>query len=159
MTAYFKSKANGNVIQVDSVDENLLVHYHPAGGGFDQRQNLCTFVEDFEPYEFPGVMSPILVTGDWMDPDEHYPAWTDGKRWNGWEVPHFERAQLEAMLERQNSGVIRSRGLFGYSEEVDGNADFFVPFTKSLVETPLGVKECWSMDGWCWTEYNPANEE
>ena len=45
------------------------------------------------------------------DSDVVFKVWTDGRRWNGWEMPRFERMEAErvlAWLSDKRAGLTRS---------------------------------------------------
>jgi hypothetical protein len=71
---------------------------HALGGGFEQRlsrasANLFRLVKE-------GERAAVLFRRGRFalaDSDEVFSGWTDGRHWNGWEMPYFELAEAERL--------------------------------------------------------------
>jgi hypothetical protein len=73
------------------------VTFYPAGGGFEQRCKAAAFLEQFEPVREQDItpLRPIAVQ---IEDGPRMEAWTDGRRWNGWECPRVTRESFENLL-------------------------------------------------------------
>ena len=84
--------------------ENGLVAFAPEGGGFVKSCPIARFEEDFRPdtpedraKRFAYVKEAVQL--DLEDPEIRIPAWTNGRYWNGWAMPAFEREDLLKAIE------------------------------------------------------------
>lgn len=102
MTKLFTSK-DGHIVEVaDLAYGTLLVTYTPQGGGFNQKLPRKAFDAVYTPYSFPDTWKAAHFTGDWFygDPQcrepsdrlDPLPGYHQGRKWNGWAMPVFEKA-------------------------------------------------------------------
>lgn len=76
-----------------------MVSFAAEGGGFVKSGPIGKFETDFRP-EMPEDRSKRLayakeaVQLDWDDQELRIPAWTNGRYWNGWAMPAFEKEDL-----------------------------------------------------------------
>ncbi|MFN9470945.1 hypothetical protein, partial [Acidovorax sp.] len=57
----------------------------------------AAFEETFKPAPAPSF-ARRHVTGEWLPKDLRLPAYTDGRRWNGWAMPHFDLEVAKQLL-------------------------------------------------------------
>lgn len=80
-------------IVVDQIEGDGSLLAYPLGGGFRLRFSPIK-VEEFDFIKVPQDKldnpgwSSVQVYAEWTD--KKYQAWTTGRRWNGWVMPHFE---------------------------------------------------------------------
>ncbi len=84
------------------------VAFAPEGGGFVRSASKSVFESDFRA-ETPEDRSKRLayskdaVQLEWEDPEAKIPAWLNGRCWNGWAMPVFEKDDL---LQAVSSGLL-----------------------------------------------------
>ncbi|MGU3558614.1 hypothetical protein [Methylobacterium radiotolerans] len=84
------------------------VAFAPEGGGFVRSAPRKLFESDFRA-ETPEDRSKRLayskdaVQLEWADPEAKIPAWLNGRYWNGWAMPPFEKDDL---LQAVSSGLL-----------------------------------------------------
>jgi hypothetical protein len=74
------------------------VTFYPAGGGLEHKGKASSFFEQFEPVpDMPEVppLRPVVVQ---IEDGARMEAWTDGRRWNGWECPWVTRENFERLM-------------------------------------------------------------
>ena len=77
----------GNFVEV-SDETSESVQFAPQGGGRVNSMPRAAFLDKFKPAELPGFVR-VQVEGDWLPEGKSFPALSNGKKWNGWEVPYF----------------------------------------------------------------------
>ncbi|ABO59901.1 hypothetical protein LA345_39795 (plasmid) [Burkholderia vietnamiensis] len=82
--------ADGYRIVVSKMGDE--VEFFPQGGGFLHRMNRAEFDQKFTVAQ-PAPFARVNVTGDWLDDGVSLPAYSDGRRWNGWAMPYFTREE------------------------------------------------------------------
>lgn len=83
-------------------NEGGTVEFHPMAGGFNVRVPAGEFAEKFAPVG-EERMRNILKTFARVEVDTDsmarpIPAWSNGTLWNGWQVPYFERGEIERAI-------------------------------------------------------------
>jgi len=92
------------LIRVSAVADGNVIAF-PRFGGFEMRIPEAEFAAGFEHYPqerleaLEGRFEQALVGLDDFEEGEYIPCWTNGRTWNGWEVPYFERRHLDAAIE------------------------------------------------------------
>ena len=80
-----------------------LVLYFRQGGGFQQSMPNEHFHAVFKVAPAP-TWRRGTVTAEWFygeaDHGPVLPCWTDGDVWNGWGMPHFNRATIDDLIKR-----------------------------------------------------------
>lgn len=71
--------------------------FWPEGGGFARSMESERFSETFEPTTRCPDFAPSVATAEWMD--EAIPCHSDGRSWNGWGMPLFEKAEALRIAE------------------------------------------------------------
>jgi len=106
------------------------VEFHPEGGGFLHVEREAGFVRAYRPVGADEVLrlhetySRTWIRGDWFaDEAEPMPAWGNGRLWNGFEMPMFER---DAVLAAIADGRLSGAGLAGLHPLGDSNAFLLV---------------------------------
>lgn len=148
---------------------------YPQGGGFGIKVPKEDFVLHFEPAPEP-AWKKSYFTCDGMS--VVLPGYTNGLRWNGWQVPYFERAAIDILMAETNHPefVIHywkaeepNVLVFEDMQEKLAGAqpeDYRAQYTATEIEVD-GVKVIAYTfgDGWCWDEcddndlvHTPANQ-
>lgn len=102
MTTY-RNKKHGYLVD-EYKRKDGRVHFCPQGGGPSYSAPIDQFDADFEVAP-PPVLRRGTVTAefiDMMEPDKPptvLPCWSDGRSWNGWGMPYFERATVDRLIE------------------------------------------------------------
>jgi len=121
----------------------------------------------------PKQFRKTRFTAEWLPDDVSFEGWTDGKLWNGWACPLFERDEANRYVELHNKlraeqhvapewvdimwsdypypGVICERGDYeeGSVEEAEGLQD--IHYEALTISTPEGPKEVWALGMYSWT--------
>lgn len=85
-----------------------VVAFASEGGGFVHSGPVAKFENDFRP-ETPEdrarrhAYARDAVQLEWDDPELRIPAWTNGRFWNGWAMPAFEK---EPLLKAIDDGLL-----------------------------------------------------
>lgn len=96
---------------------------HPLYGGFELRLPEDEFASGFErcPQERLAAMEKrferSLVGLDDFEEGQEIPCWTNGQTWNGWELPYFERRDLDPAIA---DGRISGGGVLVWFDEKAG---------------------------------------
>lgn len=88
----------GRLVQVYealSTDETLT--FSAQGGGLSYKLPRDEFMKNFKPARLREYALGC-VTADWLEPDVTFPAYMDGRRWNGWAMPYFSFEAAKALL-------------------------------------------------------------
>lgn len=80
------------------------VCFFAQGGGFQHAVSLADFAQHFKPA--PALRFALgRVTGEWLtaeyvggNDDVAFPAYLDGRKWNGWSMPYFTKETAADML-------------------------------------------------------------
>lgn len=83
-------------------------------------------------------------------------GWTHGETWNGWQTPHFERAEARALIEAQNA--VTPHGVAAWFDdetdavviEFEGATDGQERYEGAVIETPEGPKHVYAVGAWAW---------
>lgn len=84
------------------------VAFAPEGGGFVKTASRNVFETEFRA-ETPEdrakrlAYSKDAVQLEWADPEAKIPAWLNGRHWNGWAMPSFEKDDL---LQAVSAGLL-----------------------------------------------------
>jgi len=86
-------------VVVDGYDEAGRLMAHPMGGDFQQyfpeaSASGLRLVDEAERSRALFRQASFALA----DSEETFSGWTDGTLWNGWEMPHFERAEAERLI-------------------------------------------------------------
>lgn len=77
--------------------EDGRTEFWPEGGGFVKSTESERFAEIFEPTTRCPDFSPSVATAEWTD--EAIPCHSDGRSWNGWGMPLFEKREALRIAE------------------------------------------------------------
>lgn len=85
---------------VDGYDERGRLVMHPLGGGLEAHVD-AVGASVFRLVPEDERAGTMFCSGRFTlaDSDELFIGWTDGRRWNGWEMPRFERNEAERLIE------------------------------------------------------------
>ena len=148
--------AGGDLIEVVRITDGR-VHFHAQGGGFEFSTPQATFDSDFTPATL--TWKQVWVTGDWCDPGESYPAWWDGRRWNGWIVPYFEPTTVAAMSTSAAFSNLYQFGLTWAAAQGDDGVETFlleyIELQPGTATTLYGI----GARSWCWELAEELAEE
>ena len=140
---------------VDGYDEQGRFTAHPLGGGVQyffksSTEKRFRIVSEDEKRKPIWKRSKFCIDGI----DGNFEGWTDGRLWNGWEMPRFEFAMAQKFIAALNQSDAHH----------DSSRDAFI--TKS----PDGEEEVWAAEmlqilggqtvkaypvgsgAWCWEE-------
>ena len=141
----YKSKETGTYVEVLEANPSHTMFY-AEGGGFINSMPTTKFNEHFSPAVPPTTWKSIKVTGDWME-GKSLVGFTQGKHWNGWEMPAFEFTEAEKIKK------------FVHELQYDHINDvFFIDYevwTPFLIEVEGKAKAVVYAIGagsWCWEE-------
>src|ERR1039458_599742 len=72
---------------------------HPLVGGFQQYFPEAS-VSGFRPVDEAERSRTLFHQACFAlaDSEEVFSGWTDGRAWNGWEIPRFDRAEAERLI-------------------------------------------------------------
>jgi len=129
---------------------------YPLGGGFTFR---LTEGHPYRPVTQEELNArhyrPALFS---IDGGTVYAGFTSGRRWNGWECPVFTKEVAEQ--------IFKDAGLkFDYLSEIDTFrmldewGDEEDPYQYAAGFDHAGVRVYSIMDGWCWDEETPVQED
>lgn len=143
---------------VDVVGGDDSIEYHAAGGGFVHRRTVEDFLARFRPAD---PRPPVLQRGTFgIDGDGDRVGYTDGRRWNGWEIPGFSREVITSISDELNAEGYYTCGWDGdvlvVSCEDADEPDRLVPVVR---ETEDGTLTLYYFDGWCWSRVNEGDSE
>jgi len=140
--------AQGNLVEVTKTGDQE-VEYFPQGGGPLYRMTRAKFDETFTAAQEP-VFTLINVTADGFADDVSLPAYSNGRLWNGWQMPHFERdvaMRLTTLMPdvRYDAG----RDAFVVHDHVDNEENVYTPEIirvgdKDVTTYSIGAGM------WCW---------
>ncbi len=82
-------RADGYLIETMPGSTGDTVAFTAQGGGFVQYLPRAAFEATFKPAP-ASSFARRHVTGEWLPEDLRLPAYTDGRRWNGWAMPYFD---------------------------------------------------------------------
>jgi len=88
-----------SAIVVDGYDRRGLLLMHPMGGGLQARLDAVSasvfrLVDEAERSGTLYRRARFALA----ESDEAFGGWTDGRHWNGWEMPRFERSEAERLI-------------------------------------------------------------
>ena len=81
---------------------------HPMGGGMQARLDAVS-VSVFRLVDEAERSGTLYRRGRFAlaESEESFEGWTDGRRWNGWEMPYFERSEAERLIRWLGDGRAR----------------------------------------------------
>jgi hypothetical protein len=88
-----------SAIVVDGYDAQGRLLMHPMGGGLQACVDAISasafcLVDEAEREGTLYRRARFTLA----ESDEAFDGWTDGRRWNGWEMPRFERSEAERLI-------------------------------------------------------------
>lgn len=89
---------SGRLVQVVETSKSATVEFAPQGGGLMRQLPRAEFERRFKPATLPGY-SLIAVCADWLPEGVKVPAYSNGRRWNGWAIPYFPFEAARSLLE------------------------------------------------------------
>lgn len=79
---------HGRMVCIQS-EEAGIVSFSSQGGGFLQRLRSEEFHRHFKPCDFPPFRQVSVAIDGVGDEHTTFVAYSNGRRWNGWAMPHF----------------------------------------------------------------------
>lgn len=142
----------GRRVETANPDANV-VEFCPQGGGPVYKMGHGVFHNTFKPAPEP-EFAPVKVTGDWLPPETALAAYSDGQRWNGWEMPHFEKEEADRLAAL--TGDLRydpERDAFVQRIDGGGDSDEDVWTAQTIRVAGADVKVyAIGAGSWCWDE-------
>lgn len=126
------------------------VTFATQGGGLLQRMPLAAFEKRFVPAQMPGYKL-MAVSAEWLPDDARVPAYTNGRRWNGWGMPHFTLEVAQGLVEfMPDLKYDKDRDAFTWRAEPDMEEEVFQAEAilvdgEAVKVYPVGA------GSWCWT--------
>lgn len=140
------------------------VAFFPQGGGFQHFVSLADFLEHFRPAPAP-TFKAGRVTGEWLsaecigaDKDVTFPAYLDGRRWNGWSMPYFTKRDAMDMLTASGNDWQFAPEIDAFVIQQDGSDEPEV-YKGEDIATPYGTRHVYPVGAGCWTWETVDNEE
>src|ERR1019366_1330666 len=89
-------------IVVDGYDKRGRLLMYPMGGGMQARLDSVS-ASVFRVVDEAERAGALFRRGRFVlaDSEEGFDGWTDGRRWNGWEMPRFEKSEAERVVRWQ----------------------------------------------------------
>lgn len=122
---------------------------YAEGGGYHMAVPIDKFEEEFEVAPSPQWRSGYFSIQDyWV-----LKGFTDGRRWNGWEMPLFEKEECDLIMKYTNCDEFTHRWVDGqlvlFSEDYpDGRV-----YPSIEIEINDKTHTVWPFgDGWCWDD-------
>lgn len=132
-----------------------LVLFAPMGGGHMMRLSEACFHDAFEPFAGFGLYKRVQVQ---IDGGTIYPAWSNGRRWNGWACPMFDHEVMLQLVNEPDSGLVFN-DVSATNTEAHVVCDFYdgmdiEVFKPETVETTEGPRLLWPIGAgfWIWDE-------
>lgn len=86
---YYQHKEHGGLYEISTEDDGRIAIW-PQGGGFQRSLSAEFFADQF--VEAPAlVMRRGTVTAEFLAEDVVLPCFSDGRVWNGWGMPRFDK--------------------------------------------------------------------
>lgn len=146
----FRTDLNGPRFTAEPNEDGRTVRITPQGGGFVHNVPNAVFAADFVVMSSPSPWMAASFSID--DMEEVFEGFTNGRRWNGWEVPYFTREVAER--------VMKTFGCDEFSLTWDGDTivhtDSAYPDEAQRIEPQTIVVDgvshtVWQVgDGWVW---------
>ncbi len=93
---FFADEA-GHLVEVMCTSTAETVVFAPQGGGFIRKTTRADFESRFKPATLP-AFSLVAIGADWLPDDMKVPAYSNGRRWNGWVMPYFTIEAARSLL-------------------------------------------------------------
>jgi hypothetical protein len=147
-----------NAIVVDGYDARGRMLMHPLGGGFQECVSPVS-ASVFRVVDEGERAGALFRRGRFVlgDSKEYFDGWTDGRCWNGWEMPRFEKKEAERLI----------RGLGDRRARFDATRDAFLTISQDGEEEIWAGEQIAISDGsavrvypvgagsWIWDEVEP----
>lgn len=156
----YRNRGNGAVVEVLERRDGL-VYFAAQGGGFRRVAAEERFKQDFEP-TLPQPFVRGTVTADWLPDGVCLPCISDGDCWNGWAMPHFDRAAVNQLM-------ALCPGLLRWKDDreqvvvpIDTGDDAGEEWAPECLMLAGGeIVEAWGIGAgsWCWEGFEPDQEE
>jgi hypothetical protein len=141
-------RADGFLIETMPGATGDTVAFTAQGGGFVQHLPRAAFEETFKPAP-ASSFARRHVSGEWLPEDLRLPAYTDGRRWNGWAMPYFEFEVAKQLLDHMDD--------LRYDADKDAfvnTSDDDETFEATTVEVDAISIKVYPIGAgcWCWCE-------
>jgi hypothetical protein len=122
-------------------------------GGWMQKSGHGVFHRMFEPAIIPGYKA-VMVSGDWdvdhLGVRKLWPAYCDGRRWNGWAIPYFVKSVAVALAE-EHPDALAYDSVTNLFRVKDQGPDEEYDVAPTMIEINGKFIETFNLiDGWCW---------
>lgn len=140
----------GRLVQVMWTSTAETVEFSPQGGGPVHKMPRVEFERRFKPAALPAY-SLVGICADWLPDDVTVPAYSNGRRWNGWAMPYFsiEAAQslLKLMPELRYDSARDAFIMKAYDDEAED--EVFLVETLVIDGQPIKTYAI-GAGSWCW---------
>lgn len=144
-----------SAIVVDEYDTRGRLLMHPMGGGMQARLDAVSasvfrLVDEVERAGTLYRRARFVLA----ESDKAFEGWTDGRRWNGWEMPRFERSEAQRLLEwlkDERAGFDAERGAF-ITFSQDGEEDVWPAESVVISDGTKLVVYGVGAGAWIWDE-------
>lgn len=139
----------GHLVEVAGTSAQETVAFAPQGGGFIRTIPRSDFERQFKPAAL-SAFSLVAISADWLPSDLNVPAYSNGRRWNGWAMPHFTIEAAQSLLKfMPDLRYDSERDAFISAH--DGQAEEELYFSVTLVIDGRPIKTYAIGSGcWCW---------
>ena len=142
----------GNLVQVLGTSTPETVEYSAQGGGFLHTAPRAEFERRFKPATLP-ALSLIAISAEWLPDDMSVPAYSNGRRWNGWAMPCFTLEAGRSLLEHMpDLRYDSARDAFISKASDDGDEredDVYLAETHVIDGLPIKLYAI-GAGSWCW---------
>lgn len=144
----FYADDRGWMVSLLSEDDGVT-SFAPQGGGFVRKMNSQDFHRSFKPCELPPYRQVSVTVEGLGDDGLGFVAYSNGRRWNGWAMPHFPLHSALAVA--QAMGDVRydeARDVFILETQGDEPEEFAAEVIQvdgeGVKVYPIGAGY------WCW---------
>jgi len=138
---------SGRLFQI--VEET--VEFAPQGGGPIQKIPRAEFERRFKPANLP-AFSLVEIGAEWLPDDMKVPAYSNGRRWNGWAMPSFTLEAGQSLLKYMpDLSYDSARDAFISKDADDAQSEEEVFAAETLIIDGSPVKTyAIGAGSWCW---------
>lgn len=145
----FFADEDGHLVEVMWTSTAETVRFAPQGGGVIRKTTRADFERRFKPATLP-AFSLVAIGADWLPDDMEVPAYSNGRRWNGWVMPYFTieaaRSLLPLMPDLSYDSV---RDAFVIAQDDQAEEETYFPTTVVIDGVPIKTYAI-GEGSWCW---------
>ncbi len=145
----FKDKQTGALVEVHRVE------FAQQGGGLLKSLTAEEFFKQFEPTSKQEFVA-CTVDADWWEDVHPVPCYSDGKRWNGWGKPYFEKeVLLQMMAEGRLDAVTYDQDADAFIAVIEDDRDVYPAQLIEVDGKQVTVYDV-GAGSWCWYQCVPV---